>query len=221
MSDTEKRQLPVWQESILLVVTAMVMAVVVKAFFLQAFYIPSESMEPTMLVDDKILVEKITDWTGDPGRGDIVVFDDPGGWLNSSETRRASNPIQRGLEIVGLFPTGGHLIKRVVGVGGDNVVCCDDGGHITVNDTPLDEPYLQDPQANANQTFDVIVPKDHLWVMGDNRGNSADSRMHQGDPGGGFIDKDDVVGKAWLRVWPLGRMGFLHDPDTFDVVQSR
>ena len=221
MSDTEKRHLPVWQESILLVVTAMVMAVVVKAFFLQAFYIPSESMEPTMLVDDKILVEKITDWTGDPGRGDIVVFDDPGGWLNSAESGRASNPIQRGLEIVGLFPTGGHLIKRVVGVGGDKVVCCDDGGHITVNDTPLDEPYLLDPKANANQTFDVVVPKGRLWVMGDNRGNSADSRMHQGDPGGGFIDNDDVVGKAWLRVWPLGRMGFLHDPDTFDVVQSR
>ena len=83
MSDTEKRQLPVWQESILLVVTAMVMAVVVKAFFLQAFYIPSESMEPTMLVDDKILVEKVSYWAGEPDRGDIVVFDDPGGWLNA------------------------------------------------------------------------------------------------------------------------------------------
>jgi signal peptidase I len=220
VSDTQKRQLPVWQESILLVVTAMVMAVVVKAFFLQAFYIPSESMEPTMLVDDKILVEKVSYWAGEPDRGDIVVFDDPGGWLNAAESRKASNPVQRALEVIGLFPTGGHLIKRVVGVGGDSVKCCDSTGHITVNGTPLDEPYLQDSKANANQTFDVVVPKDHLWVMGDNRGNSADSRMHMGDPGGGFIDEDEVVGKAWLRVWPLSRFGFMHHPDTFDAVRK-
>ena len=221
MSDTEKRQLPVWQESILLVVTAMVMAVVVKAFFLQAFYIPSESMEPTMLVDDKILVEKVSYWAGEPDRGDIVVFDDPGGWLNAAEARQASNPVQRGLEVIGLFPTGGHLIKRVVGVGGDAVKCCDGTGHVTVNGTPLDEPYLQDPDANANQTFDVVVPENHLWVMGDNRGNSADSRMHMGDPGGGFIQEDAVVGKAWLRVWPLSRLGFMSGPDSFDAVQDR
>ncbi len=221
MSDTEKRQLPVWQESILLVVTAMVMAVVVKAFFLQAFYIPSESMEPTMLVDDKILVEKVSYWAGEPDRGDIVVFDDPGGWLNASESRKATNPVQRGLEIIGLFPTGGHLIKRVIGVGGDEVKCCDGSGHITVNGTALDEPYLQDADATANQTFDVVVPEDHLWVMGDNRANSADSRMHLGDPGGGFIAEDAVVGKAWLRVWPLSRLGFMGGSDTFDDVRAR
>ena len=222
MSDTEKRQLPVWQESILLVVTAMVMAVVVKAFFLQAFYIPSESMEPTMLVDDKILVEKVSYWGGEADRGDIVVFDDPGGWLNAAESRKATNPVQRALEVVGLFPTGGHLIKRVVGVGGDAVKCCDDSGHITVNGTALDEPYLLDASANANQAFDVVVPKDHLWVMGDNRGNSADSRVHMGDPGGGFIDEKAVVGKAWLRVWPLSRLGFMNSSDdTFDAVQDR
>ena len=203
MSDTEKRQLPVWQESILLVITAMVMAVVVKAFFLQAFYIPSESMEPTMLVDDKILVEKVSYWAGEPDRGDIVVFDDPGGWLNAAESRQASNPVQRGLEVVGLFPTGGHLIKRVVGVGGDAIKCCDNAGHITVNGTALDEPYLQDPAANTNQTFDVVVPKDHLWVMGDNRGNSRDSRVF------GAIEADTVVGRAFSRIWPPARVAFL------------
>ena len=222
MSDTEKRQLPVWQESVLLVVTAMVMAVVVKAFFLQAFYIPSESMEPTMLVDDKILVQKVSYWGGEPDRGDIVVFNDPGGWLNAAESRQANNPVQRALEVVGLFPTGGHLIKRVVGVGGDAVKCCDASGRITVNGTPLDEPYLLDESVNANQTFDVVVPKDRLWVMGDNRGNSADSRMHMGDPGGGFIDEKAVVGKAWLRVWPLSRLGFMDGTgETFDAVQDR
>src|SRR5690349_1018715 len=120
----------------------MVMAVIVKTFFLQAFYIPSESMEPTMLVDDKLLVQKVSYWAGEPKRGDIVVFDDPGGWLGEDESRRASNPIQRALETVGLFPTGGHLIKRVIGVGGDEVVCCTEGGKLTVNGTALDEPYL-------------------------------------------------------------------------------
>ena len=220
MSDTAKRQLPVWQESILLVATAMVMAVVVKAFFLQAFYIPSESMEPTMLVDDKILVQKVSYWGGEPGRGDVVVFDDPGGWLGGSEAGTASNPVQRALEVVGLFPTGGHLIKRVVGVGGDKVVCCDEQGRLSVNGASIDEPYLQDPSANPDQRFDVEVPKGYLWVQGDNRGNSADSRAHQGDPGGGFIPTDAVVGKAWLRVWPWKRAGFLRDPDAFADVPA-
>ncbi len=217
---SQKRQLPVWQESILLIVTAMVMAVVVKTFFLQAFYIPSESMEPTMRPDDKILVQKVSYWTGDVDRGDIVVFDDPGGWLDAADSRRASNGVQRGLEAVGLFPTGGHLIKRVVGVGGDSVQCCDDDGKVTVNDTPLDEPYLLDETVNRDQPFNIKVPKGYLFVMGDNRNNSADSRAHLGDPGGGFISQEAVVGKAWVRVWPLGRAGFIGGSDTFDAVAA-
>lgn len=220
MSETTKRQLPVWQESILLVVTAMVMAIIVKAFFLQAFYIPSESMEPTMLVDDKILVQKVSLWTGEPHRGDIVVFDDPGGWLDGTETPTASNPLQRALELVGLFPTGGHLIKRVVGVSGDRVACCDEEGRLTVNGESIDEPYLMDPSVNTDTRFDVIVPDGYLWVQGDNRGNSADSRMHQGDPGGGFISEDSVVGKAWVRVWPWKRIGLIRGSDAFDSVPA-
>lgn len=218
---TEKRQLPVWQESILLVLTATVMAVIVKTFLVQAFYIPSESMEPTMLVNDKILVQKVSYWTGDVKRGDIVVFDDPGGWLGPEDSRQASNPIQRGLEVVGLFPTGGHLIKRVIGVGGDSVVCCTEKGELKVNDKVLDEPYLLDEAATKDQPFRVVVPKDHLWVMGDNRGNSADSRSHLGDPGGGFISAKEVVGKAWLRVWPWSRTGIIHKPSTFEVVNGK
>jgi len=215
-----KRQLPVWQESILLVVVAMVMAVIVKTFFLQAFYIPSESMEPTMLVNDKILVQKVSYWFGDVDRGDIVVFDDPGGWLSADESTQANSSWQRALAKVGLYPTGGHLIKRVIGVGGDHVACCDDRGRITVNGTALDEPYLQDETVNAEQTFDVEVPEGYLWVMGDNRGNSADSRAHMGDPGGGFIKEDTVVGKAWVRVWPFSRMGFIRGVDSFDAVKA-
>ncbi|MGA8988618.1 signal peptidase I [Aeromicrobium sp.] len=216
MTQQKKKQLPVWQESILLVATAMVMAVVVKTFFLQAFYIPSESMEPTMLVDDKLLVQKVSYWRGDVTRGDIVVFDDPGGWLSGEASRRASNPIQKALETVGLFPTGGHLIKRVIGVGGDEVVCCTDG-KLTINGKQIDEPYVLDETATKDQAFDIRVPKNHLWVMGDNRGNSSDSRAHLGDPGGGFISQGSVVGKAWLRVWPINRFGFIHKPDTFSA----
>jgi signal peptidase I len=220
---TEKRrQLPVWQESILLVITAMVMAVIVKTFFLQAFYIPSESMEPTMLVDDKLLVQKVSYWAGEPKRGDIVVFDDPGGWLGEDESRHASNPLQRALETVGLFPTGGHLIKRVIGVGGDEVVCCTEGGKLTVNGTTLDEPYLLDQSGpSSTEKFDVKVPDGYLWVMGDNRGNSADSRSHLGDPGGGFIAEKAVVGKAWLRVWPWKRAGIIHKPSSFEAVNDK
>jgi len=216
----KKRQLPVWQESILLVATAMVMAVVVKTFFLQAFYIPSESMEPTMLVDDKILVQKVSYWGSDVKRGDIVVFDDPGGWLGAEDSRHASNVLQSALEKVGLFPTGGHLIKRVIGVGGDTVKCCS-SGKLTVNGTPLDEPYVLDETATKDETFEVKVRDGYLWVMGDNRGNSSDSRAHLGDPGGGQVSEDSVVGKAWLRVWPLGRAGFIHKPSQFEAVNGK
>lgn len=197
------------------------MAVIVKAFLVQAFYIPSGSMEPTMLVNDRILVQKVSYWAGDPHRGDIVVFDDPGGWLGPELSRKPSNFVQSTLEIFGLFPTGGHLIKRVIGVGGDRVVCCTKAGQITVNGTPLVEPYLLDKSVNTDEPFDVKVPAHYLWVMGDNRGNSADSRAHLGDPGGGFIPEKKVVGKAWLRVWPLSRAGFIDYPKTFDKLNAK
>lgn len=218
---SEKRQLPLWQESILLVVTALVMAVIVKAFLVQAFYIPSGSMEPTMLVNDRILVQKVSYWGGDVSRGDIVVFDDPGNWLTAEESRHPTNFVQRSLEIFGLFPTGGHLIKRVVGVAGDEVKCCDNRGHLTVNDVSLKEPYVLDDSLTKDLVFSIKVPAKHLWVMGDNRGNSADSRAHLGDPGGGFVPTDNVVGKAWLRVWPWNRAGFISNPETFTALNDK
>jgi len=220
-----RRNLPVWQESILLVAIAMVMAVVVKTFFLQAFYIPSDSMIPTMVPNDKILVQKVSYWFGDIDRGDIVVFDDPGGWLSPEESSQASTSWQRALAKIGLYPTGGHLIKRVVAVGGDTIACCDDRGRLIVNGTGVDEPYLEDETATAAQPFGVaeplVVPDGYLWVMGDNRGNSADSRAHMGDPGGGFISEESVVGKAWLRVWPVSRAGFIRNVDAFDEVKDQ
>lgn len=197
------------------------MAVVVKAFLVQAFYIPSGSMEPTMLVNDRILVQKVSYWGGDVSRGDIVVFDDPGNWLTAQESRHPTNTLQRTLEVFGLFPTGGHLIKRVIGVAGDEVKCCDSTGHLQVNGVALKEPYVLDESLTHDEKFDVKVPKGFLWVMGDNRGNSADSRAHLGDPGGGFVPTDNVVGKAWLRVWPWNRTGFIKYPATFDALNSK
>ncbi|MGH3424300.1 MAG: signal peptidase I [Nocardioidaceae bacterium] len=213
---TQRKPLPLWQETIILLVTALVLAVVVKTFFVQAFYIPSGSMEPTLMINDRILVEKVSYWTGDVHRGDVVVFDDPGGWLDPSQSQQPHNALQRALEIFGLFPTGGHLVKRVIGVGGDHVRCCDKQGHLQVNGVPLKEPYLMDQKATADEHFDVQVPKRHLWVMGDNRGNSADSRAHMGDPGGGFIPVEDVIGRAWLLVWPWDRIESFDGPKTFD-----
>ena len=220
--EDKKESLPVWQESLLLLAIALVLAIGIKFFFVQAFYIPSPSMEPMFIKNDRILVQKVSYW-GDKGpkRGDIVVFKDPGKWLDADETRTASNPITKTLEAVGLYPSGGHLVKRVIGIGGDRVKCCDSKGRVTVNGQALDESsYLPKGTLPAEDTFDVRVPEDHLWVMGDNRGNSSDSRLHMGQPGGGFVDVDLVVGKVWALIWPLKRARWVHTPDTFKAVPS-
>lgn len=214
-----RKELPIWQEMFLLLGMALVLAVVIKAFFMQAFYIPSGSMNDTLVLDDRILVQKVSYWQGEPQRGDIVVFSDPGGWLNPGEVRTADNAFARTLEMFGLYPTGGHLVKRVIGVGGDRVVCCDEEGRITVNGVPLHEQsYLAEGEKPSLIRFDVEVADGYLWVQGDNRSNSADSRVHLGDPGGGFIPVDDVVGKVFMVVWPWSHATMLERPATFETV---
>jgi len=214
-SKRAKKPLPIWQEVLLLLATAFVLALVVKTFFLQAFYIPSGSMEPTLQVDDKILVQKVSYWNDDIHRGDIVVFDDPGGWLRPGQATVPRNALQRALEVIGLYPSGGHLVKRVIGLEGDTVRCCDAQGRIVVNGVALDEDYL--PAGTVNQgKYDITVPEDRLWVLGDNRQNSEDSHAHTGDPGGGFVPVDDVVGKVWAVVWPRGRMQTVERPGVYN-----
>lgn len=220
--EKKKESLPVWQESLLLLAIALVLAIGIKYFFVQAFYIPSPSMEPMFIKNDRILVQKVSYWgSNGPQRGDIVVFKDPDHWLDAGETRTASNPITKVLEAVGLYPSGGHLVKRVIGIGGDRVKCCDPQGRITVNGKALDESsYLPKGTLPSEEPFDVRVPEGHLWVMGDNRGDSADSRAHMGQPGGGFVADDLVVGKVWALIWPWQRARWVHTPETFKGIPS-
>ena len=218
-----KKSLPLWQETLLLLTIALGLAVVIKMFFIQAFYIPSPSMEPEFIKNDRILVQKMSYWgDGKPQRGDIIVFKDPGGWLTSVEGAAPKNPVIKVLERIGLYPTGGHLVKRVIGVGGDRVACCDKQGRVTVNGTPLDESsYLPKGVKPSLTVFDIKVKDGHLWMMGDNRGDSWDSRGHMGDPGGGNVSEDLVVGKVFALVWPWDRAEWVKRPASFETVNKR
>jgi signal peptidase I len=219
-----KKALPVWQESLLLLALALVLAVGIKFFFVQAFYIPSPSMEPMFIKNDRILVQKVSYWGAKhPERGDIVVFKDPGGWLSGDESSTPSNPVTKVLGAVGLYPSGGHLVKRVIGIGGDRVTC-DSDDNLQVNGKTLVEPYVNTGAhhciGGAGTPFDVRVPKGKLWVMGDNRDDSCDSRCHMGSAGGGMVSDDLVVGKVWALIWPMKRARWVHTPATFASVPS-
>jgi signal peptidase I len=197
---------------------ALLITVVLRVFVVEAFYVPSESMFATLTTDDRILAEKISYLHRDVERGDIVVFADPGGWLRPTEVDDPG-PVRRFGEFVGVLPRKGrgHLVKRVIGVGGDTVACCDRTGRLTVNGVPLDEsPYLAAGAKPSTVRFSVKVPADKLWLMGDNRAESADSRAHLGGPGGGFVPVDDVVGRACCVIWPSDRMTRLRRPATFE-----
>jgi signal peptidase I len=229
----DRKHLPVWQESFLLLGIALVLAIVIKTFFVQAFYIPSQSMEPGLKVNDRILVQKVSYWFGgDPSRGDVIVFEDPGGWLNGEEP--APTGLANLLSKVGLYPTGGHLVKRVIGTEGDVIKCCDDEGRIMVNGEPIDESsYIADRKTCAGSSSYAgfqcdwtigPVPAGKLFVMGDNRGESADSRAHACPPGGEdctkspWVDADLVVGKVFALVWPRDRWDWISNPGVFDDV---
>ncbi len=203
-----------------IVITALVISVLIKTFLVQAFYIPSGSMENTLLVNDRVLVNKLADKPDEIHRGDVIVFRDPGGWLNGPQTASRGGLlglVRDGLVFVGLAPAAGEedLIKRVIGVGGDKVVGTT-AGKVTVNGVPLDEPYLFPGDKPSEQDFSVTVPAGELWVMGDHRSVSEDSRFHTEQPGKGFVPVDDVIGRAFVIVWPLDRTSVLHRPATFD-----
>ncbi|WP_228497132.1 signal peptidase I [Pseudoclavibacter sp. VKM Ac-2888] len=224
-----KAMLSFARDLVIVAVLAIVMSMLIKTFLLRPFYIPSASMNDTLVVEDRVLVNLLVPDMIGIERGDIVVFEDPGGWLPvvaPTEKTASQAAVDGALEFVGLKPeeTSNHLIKRVIGLPGDTVSCCNEYGQVLINGLPIGEPYLllQDGQAASGLPFDVTVPEGHLWVMGDNRYNSEDSRYHQDEPGGGFVPVDDVVGKAFLLNWPLDRFTFLGNyPEVFDRVPER
>jgi signal peptidase I len=213
-SEAPRRRIPVWIELVTLVLIAIVVSVAIKTYVLQMFFVPSESMEPLFETQDRILVQKVSYWGNDVSRGDVIVFEDPGGWLGPPPSL---NPFQKVLSTVGLYPEGGHLVKRVIAVGGDRVQCCDKQGRVSVNDVSLDETsYLMPGVEPSAKDFDVRVPVDRLWVMGDNRSNSEDSRYHQDLRGNGTIPVGSVVGRVFAIVWPLGRFTMVQRPEVFE-----
>jgi signal peptidase I len=209
IDEQPKRPDSFWRELPILLGVAIVVAVLVRVFVLQTFYIPSGSMEHTLEVDDRVLANKMVYRFRPPERGEIVVFRAPPHWR--------TNPAER------------DFIKRVIGVGGDQIACCDPEGRLLVNGHPLDEPYLYsvdgvtDPAAPTE--FEVIVPPGRLWLLGDHRSSSGDSMDHYQTSGGdtdlATVSVDAVIGRAFVRFWPLGRAGWLTVPDGFEDVPDR
>jgi signal peptidase I len=207
------------RETVLVVGIALVLSLLIKTFLVQAFYIPSGSMENTLLEKDKVIVSKLTPGPFSLKRGDIVVFKDPGGWLDPTPPVHRS-PVSQGvhdaLTWVGLLPndTDDHLIKRIIGLPGDHVVCCNTQGLITVNGVAITEPYIYPGNAPSEKDFNITVPAGKIWVMGDHRDISRDSRFN--DPSGngsdGSVPINDVVGRAVVVVWPLDRITWLSVP---------
>ncbi|MEV5985089.1 signal peptidase I [Streptomyces sp. NPDC052051] len=211
-----------WKELPILVGIALVLALLIKTFLVQAFSIPSDSMQNTLQRGDRVLVDKLTPWFGSkPERGEVVVFHDPGTWLIGEPTPEP-NAMRKVLSWIGLMPSAEEkdLIKRVIGVGGDTVEC-KGTGPLRVNGKALDEPYVypgNTPCSNDDQggQFKVKVPEGYIWVMGDHRQNSRDSRYNQTDMYHGMVPVDNVVGRAIVKAWPINRWGTLPVPDTFD-----
>ena len=199
----------VLREFPILVVVALLVSLIIKSFFIQFFYIPSGSMQNTLEVKDRVAVNKVPFLSHTIMRGDIIVFRDPDHWLG--DPAPSADPLiiaklRDGLIAVGVLPNPAkqHLVKRVIGIAGDHLVCCDNNKRITVNGIPLNEPYIFKGDNPSDMNFDVRVPPGKLWVMGDHRGASADSRYHTDDINKGMVPTNKVVGRVVAVIWPAG-----------------
>ncbi|MFI8219994.1 signal peptidase I [Streptomyces sp. NPDC085932] len=221
-TERQKKPRSLWKEVPLLIGIALVLALLIKTFLLQAFSIPSASMQNTLQPGDRVLVDKLTPWFGsEPERGEVVVFHDPDAWLANEPVPDASL-VHKVLSWIGVMPSASEkdLIKRVIGVGGDTVEC-NGTGPVRVNGKALDEPYVYPGNTpcsvdSEGGQFTVKVPKGFIWVMGDHRQDSLDSRYHQSDRYRGMVPVEKVVGRAIVKAWPINRWGTLPVPGTFD-----
>ena len=198
----------------ILIVVALVVSLFIKSFLVQFFYIPSGSMENTLQVQDRVAVNKVPFISDNIKRGDIVVFRDPNNWLPEN-VENSSNSITAKakslLVTVGVLPNPAkqYLVKRVIGVAGDRVLCCTASGKLSINGTEVTEPYIYGGDAPSDMKFDVTVPEGKLWVMGDHRGASADSRYHQEDVNGGFVPLESVSGRVVSVIWPFKNLTYV------------
>lgn len=219
-----KKRNPLWaavREIIIVVVVALVISLVVKTFFFRAFYIPSGSMEETLQKNDRIFANLMVPGPFELTRGDVVVFRDDQGWLPPIAST-VTNPAGEFLAFVGLMPdpSNQHLIKRIIGMPGDTVTCCAPDGKLAVNGVVVTEPYVFPGDVPSEQEFTKVVPEGKLWVMGDHRAESADSRYHE-DLQSGFVDMASVEGKAAVISWPLDRLGSISNhPEVFANVPA-
>jgi signal peptidase I len=215
-----RRKRSFWREFPILVVVALLLAVIIKTYAIQAFFIPSGSMENTLEINDRVLVNKLVYDVRSIHRGDIVVFNGDGSWDPGTAPRDTNFVVKFGQGFASMFGfghPGDILIKRVIGLPGDKVACCDAQGRVTVNGVPLTEQtYLYPGDAPSAIRFNVVIPPGRLWVMGDHRLISDDSRNHLGQPGGGTIPENAVIGRAFVIIWPISRWRFLPIPATFE-----
>jgi signal peptidase I len=197
-------------------VSALVLSALVRAFLVQAFYVPSASMEDTLLIGDRIIASRITTTMSGVSRGEVVVFKDPGGWLDAPRPHEGGfrGTVRSTLMFVGLLPsdTGTDLVKRAIAIGGDRIACCDVNGRIVLNGVPLVESYIKGTTDQVQ--FDIVVPPNSVFVMGDNRGDSRDSRYHL-DINNGAVPVGNVVGRVFVVLWPLNRLATVPIPDIF------
>jgi signal peptidase I len=205
----------------ILVVVALVVSLFIKSFVVQFFYIPSGSMENTLQVKDRVAVNKVPFISKSIERGDVIVFRDPDNWLPEIidySTNQYVAKAKSALVAVGVLPnpTKQYLVKRVIGVGGDRVVCCTKDGNLSVNDVEIIEPYIFAGNKPSEMNFDVTVPKGKLWVMGDHRGASADSRYHQEDINNGFVPESKVTGRVVGVIWPFKNITYIPRVDVLN-----
>jgi signal peptidase I len=209
------------QEFPVLIVVALVVSLFIKTFVIQFFFIPSGSMENTLQIDDRVAVNRLPFISNDIKRGDVVVFRDPDNWLPAADIETAPFVIAKAkaaLVAVGVLPNPAkqYLVKRVVGVAGDRVICCTTTGQITVNGQEMNEPYIYAGNVPSDMNFDVTVPKGKLWVMGDHRGASADSRFHQDDIHKGFVPLNRVTGRVLAVIWPIKNFSLVPNIDALN-----